>query len=80
LHFRGSKDKIFVVKINPYMPDKLITVGIKHMKFWRRAGKETFQNYSIFCYLKYKYCISYSMFHALKANVFSVYLSKLALH
>ncbi|KAM7109602.1 echinoderm microtubule-associated protein-like 5 isoform 5-T5 [Ciconia maguari] len=35
---RGSKDKIFVVKINPYMPDKLITVGIKHMKFWRRAG------------------------------------------
>uniref|UniRef100_A0A8C0ZH06 Echinoderm microtubule-associated protein-like 5 n=1 Tax=Cyanistes caeruleus TaxID=156563 RepID=A0A8C0ZH06_CYACU len=35
---RGSKDKIFVVKINPYMSDKLITVGIKHMKFWRRAG------------------------------------------
>ncbi|XP_014802496.1 PREDICTED: echinoderm microtubule-associated protein-like 5 [Calidris pugnax] len=35
---RGSKDKIFVVKINPYLPDKLITVGIKHMKFWRRAG------------------------------------------
>ncbi|TTC14938.1 Echinoderm microtubule-associated protein-like 6 [Bagarius yarrelli] len=25
--FRGSKDKIFVVKINPYMPDKLITAG-----------------------------------------------------
>uniref|UniRef100_A0A8C8VLX9 EMAP like 5 n=1 Tax=Pelusios castaneus TaxID=367368 RepID=A0A8C8VLX9_9SAUR len=35
---RGSKDKIFVIKINPYMPDKLITAGIKHMKFWRRAG------------------------------------------
>ncbi|XP_004681693.1 PREDICTED: echinoderm microtubule-associated protein-like 5 isoform X1 [Condylura cristata] len=35
---RGSKDKIFVVKMNPYVPDKLITVGIKHMKFWRRAG------------------------------------------
>uniref|UniRef100_A0A8B9D2A6 EMAP like 5 n=2 Tax=Anser TaxID=8842 RepID=A0A8B9D2A6_9AVES len=35
---RGSKDKIFVVKINPYMPEKLITVGIKHLKFWRRAG------------------------------------------
>ncbi|KAK2499867.1 hypothetical protein MC885_013840, partial [Smutsia gigantea] len=35
---RGSKDKIFVVKMNPYMPDKLITAGIKHMKFWHRAG------------------------------------------
>ncbi|XP_023587448.1 echinoderm microtubule-associated protein-like 5 isoform X1 [Trichechus manatus latirostris] len=35
---RGSKDKIFVVKINPYVPDKLITAGIKHMRFWRRAG------------------------------------------
>ncbi|KAL8169064.1 UNVERIFIED_CONTAM: Echinoderm microtubule-associated protein-like 5 [Gekko kuhli] len=35
---RGSKDKIFVVKINPFMPDKLITAGIKHIKFWRRAG------------------------------------------
>ncbi|XP_078516147.1 echinoderm microtubule-associated protein-like 5 isoform X2 [Lissotriton helveticus] len=35
---RGSKEKIFVVKINPYMPDKLITAGIKHMRFWRRAG------------------------------------------
>ncbi|KAG7466406.1 hypothetical protein MATL_G00164500 [Megalops atlanticus] len=35
---RGSKDKIFVVKINPYMPDKLITAGVKHMKFWHKAG------------------------------------------
>ncbi|KAH0502383.1 Echinoderm microtubule-associated protein-like 5 [Microtus ochrogaster] len=35
---RGSKDKIFVVKMNPYVSDKLITAGIKHMKFWRRAG------------------------------------------
>ncbi|KFO18258.1 Echinoderm microtubule-associated protein-like 5 [Fukomys damarensis] len=35
---RGSKDKIFAVKMNPYVPDKLITAGIKHMKFWRRAG------------------------------------------
>lgn len=75
LHFRGSKDKIFVVKINPYMPDKLTTVGIKHMKFWRRAGKKNFQNYSIFCYFKYKHWISYSMFCVLKANVFSMYFS-----
>ncbi|XP_035283834.1 echinoderm microtubule-associated protein-like 5 isoform X4 [Anguilla anguilla] len=35
---RGSKDKIFVVKINPYVPDKLITAGVKHMKFWHKAG------------------------------------------
>uniref|UniRef100_A0A672QM47 EMAP like 5 n=1 Tax=Sinocyclocheilus grahami TaxID=75366 RepID=A0A672QM47_SINGR len=35
---RGSKDKIFVIKVNPYMPDKLITAGVKHMKFWHRAG------------------------------------------
>jgi hypothetical protein len=28
--------------MNPYVPDKLITAGIKHMKFWRRAGKEIF--------------------------------------
>ncbi|KAG8013418.1 Echinoderm microtubule-associated protein-like 5, partial [Nibea albiflora] len=35
---RGSKDKIFVVKVNPYLPDKLITAGVKHMKFWHKAG------------------------------------------
>uniref|UniRef100_A0A6Q2WWN9 EMAP like 5 n=1 Tax=Esox lucius TaxID=8010 RepID=A0A6Q2WWN9_ESOLU len=35
---RGSKDKIFVIKINPYCPDKLITAGVKHMKFWHKAG------------------------------------------
>nr|XP_040055346.1 echinoderm microtubule-associated protein-like 5 isoform X5 [Gasterosteus aculeatus aculeatus] len=35
---RGSKDKIFVVKMNPYLPDKLITAGVKHMKFWHKAG------------------------------------------
>ncbi|XP_069772417.1 echinoderm microtubule-associated protein-like 5 isoform X2 [Narcine bancroftii] len=35
---RGSAEKIFVVKLNPYMPDKLVTAGIKHIKFWQRAG------------------------------------------
>ncbi|MEQ2255440.1 Echinoderm microtubule-associated protein-like 5, partial [Ilyodon furcidens] len=35
---RGSKDKIFVIKINPYLPDKLITAGVKHMKFWHKVG------------------------------------------
>ncbi|XP_063080185.1 echinoderm microtubule-associated protein-like 5 [Engraulis encrasicolus] len=35
---RGSKEKIFGVKMNPYVPDKLVTAGVKHMKFWTRAG------------------------------------------
>uniref|UniRef100_A0A3B4GUS1 EMAP like 6 n=1 Tax=Pundamilia nyererei TaxID=303518 RepID=A0A3B4GUS1_9CICH len=35
---RGHKDKIFVVKCNPMVTDKLVTVGIKHMKFWQLAG------------------------------------------
>lgn len=46
IFFRGSKDKIFVVKMNPYVPDKLITAGIKHVKFWHRAGKEMLLFYS----------------------------------
>ena len=49
IYFRGSKDKIFVVKMNPCVPDKLITAGIKHMKFWRRAGK-----IALFIFLKFK--------------------------
>lgn len=47
VYFRGSKDKIFVVKMNPYVPDKLITAGIKHMKFWRKAGKKVLLFYSV---------------------------------
>ncbi|XP_072121311.1 echinoderm microtubule-associated protein-like 6 isoform X4 [Mobula birostris] len=35
---RGHKDKIFVVKCNPQHVDKLVTVGIKHIKFWQHAG------------------------------------------
>ncbi|PNI66240.1 EML6 isoform 4 [Pan troglodytes] len=35
---RGHKDKIFVVKCNPHHVDKLVTVGIKHIKFWQQAG------------------------------------------
>uniref|UniRef100_H3AL06 EMAP like 5 n=1 Tax=Latimeria chalumnae TaxID=7897 RepID=H3AL06_LATCH len=35
---RGSKEKIFVVKINPFMHESIVTAGIKHMKFWHRAG------------------------------------------
>lgn len=36
--FRGHKDKIFVIKWNPYDQNKLVTVGVKHIKFWTQAG------------------------------------------
>nr|XP_021335612.1 echinoderm microtubule-associated protein-like 6 [Danio rerio] len=35
---RGHKDKIFVVKGNPFRMDKLVTVGMKHIKFWLHTG------------------------------------------
>lgn len=35
---RGHKDKIFVVKSNPFRVDKVVTVGIKHIKFWQHSG------------------------------------------
>ncbi|KAG7257658.1 hypothetical protein CRUP_015754, partial [Coryphaenoides rupestris] len=35
---RGHKDKIFVVKSNPFRMDKLLTVGMKHIKFWQHSG------------------------------------------
>ncbi|XP_031434832.1 echinoderm microtubule-associated protein-like 6 isoform X2 [Clupea harengus] len=35
---RGHKDKLFVVKCNPLLMDKLVTVGMKHIKFWQLAG------------------------------------------
>ncbi|XP_072031189.1 echinoderm microtubule-associated protein-like 6 isoform X3 [Amphiura filiformis] len=35
---RGHKDKIFVIKWNPHNHDKLVTVGMKHIKFWNQAG------------------------------------------
>uniref|UniRef100_G3Q8V6 EMAP like 6 n=1 Tax=Gasterosteus aculeatus aculeatus TaxID=481459 RepID=G3Q8V6_GASAC len=35
---RGHKDKTFVVKSNPFRMDKLVTVGMKHIKFWQHSG------------------------------------------
>ncbi|XP_055039416.1 echinoderm microtubule-associated protein-like 6 isoform X2 [Misgurnus anguillicaudatus] len=35
---RGHREKIFVVKANPFRMDKLLTVGIKHIKFWLHTG------------------------------------------
>lgn len=36
---RGHKDKIFVVKWNPFENSKLVTVGVKHIKFWSQTGR-----------------------------------------
>ncbi|GFS05106.1 echinoderm microtubule-associated protein-like 6 [Elysia marginata] len=35
---RGHKDKIFVIKWNPLDHSKLVTVGVKHIKFWNQTG------------------------------------------
>ena len=35
---RGHKDKIFVVRWSTSSSDHLITVGVKHIKFWTQAG------------------------------------------
>ncbi|XP_071162130.1 echinoderm microtubule-associated protein-like 6 [Mytilus edulis] len=35
---RGHKDKIFVIKWNPSDNTKLVTVGVKHIKFWTQTG------------------------------------------
>uniref|UniRef100_A0A4W4FP77 HELP domain-containing protein n=1 Tax=Electrophorus electricus TaxID=8005 RepID=A0A4W4FP77_ELEEL len=35
---RGHTDKLFVVKCSPSHTDKLVTVGMKHIRFWQLAG------------------------------------------
>ena len=37
---RGHKDKIFMLQWNPAMLDHMVTVGVKHIKFWTQAGKQ----------------------------------------
>ena len=37
-NFRGHKDKIFEIKWDPNIPDLLVTVGMKHIKFWTQTG------------------------------------------
>ena len=37
-YFRGHKDKIFVIKWNPHEANKIVTVGVKHIKFWTQTG------------------------------------------
>ena len=43
---RGHKDKIFMLQWNPAVPDHMITVGVKHIKFWTQAG-EYYSHYGI---------------------------------
>lgn len=35
---RGHKSKIFCISWNPYTDNQLVTVGIKHIKFWTTVG------------------------------------------
>ena len=37
---RGHKDKLFMISWNPHSDasNQLVTVGVKHIKFWTQAG------------------------------------------
>ncbi|CAF0858738.1 unnamed protein product [Adineta steineri] len=35
---RGHNDKIFCLRWNPHDENRFVTVGIKHIKFWTKAG------------------------------------------
>ena len=37
---RGHKDKLFQIKWSPFDETHLVTVGMKHIKFWAQVGKE----------------------------------------
>lgn len=37
-HARGHKDKIFDVRWDPNEEGRFVTVGMKHIKFWKKAG------------------------------------------
>ncbi len=35
---RGHNAKIFCLRWNPYDDERFVTVGVKHIKFWTKAG------------------------------------------
>ena len=35
---RGHNDRIFDVQFNPFLPNTLVTCGVKHIKFWSMSG------------------------------------------
>ena len=37
---RAHKDKLFMIKWNPLNENQLLTVGMKHIKFWNQVGKD----------------------------------------
>ena len=45
---RGHKDVIYNLEWNPYDVDKLVSVGVKHIKFWTLNGKQSLINRSEF--------------------------------
>jgi len=45
---RGHSDKIFCIKWNPHSNESLVTVGVKHMKFWNQVGGGFTSNRGIF--------------------------------
>lgn len=45
---RGHKSKIFCIKWNPHLPNKLVTVGVKHIKFWNQVGGGFTSNRGVF--------------------------------
>lgn len=45
---RGHKDKIFIIKWNPHNNESLVTVGVKHIKFWNQVGGGFTSNRGIF--------------------------------
>ena len=34
----GHKDKIFMIRFDPIDSNRLVTVGVKHIKFWQHVG------------------------------------------
>ena len=58
---RGHKDKIFLLVWNPHTPDQLVTVGVKHIKFWTQTGWDMYQSFVTFiCTTEKFYLYSYS--------------------
>ncbi|KAI6648377.1 Echinoderm microtubule-associated protein-like 6 [Oopsacas minuta] len=43
----GHKDRIFMIRWNPYQDGQLVTVGVKHLKFWNRVGSTMKSNRGI---------------------------------
>ena len=59
---RAHKEKVFVVKCNPMLMDKLVTVGIKHIKFWQHAGKTAGRMFDSFDPFDPKTCCTFGKY------------------